>query len=214
MLSHYILWLNTFRHWLFWWKRVCIWRLKWFPWELDSPVEPALEHGCLPRWIFPCITAFLSAMTSASNQSKLTLPSCTRSWCLVCLCTNICTSSPSEPSLRLILLWNHGTTENRSWPSGSLLLRPRLQHAPWQREGMWGGFRETEGQPHDVSHSDPDRQEQALVRVQRCHHYRVPGQRSRLVNTSFICLSWFQSHSARRTTDLGPTSPQLMCNFS
>lgn len=119
-----------------------------------------------------------------------------------------------ELPLCLIFLWNHGMTENRLWPSGSLLLRPRLQHAPWQREGMWGGFWETEGEPHDVSHSDPDRQEQALVRVQCCHHYRVPGQRSRLVNTSSIYLSWFQSHSACKTTDLGPTSPQLMCNLS
>lgn len=69
--------------------------------------------------------------------------------------------------------------------------RSCLQHAPWQCESMWGGIWETEGQSHDVSYTDSDRQEPALVCVQRRHHYRVPGQRSWLVNTSCICL-WSQ----------------------
>lgn len=171
--------------------------MKWFPWELNSPVDPGLEHGRMPRWIFPCITAFLSAMTSAPNESKLS------SLCLKHTCAgdiwflseyiiNV-TSSAFGVS-------NHGIIENRfylaptkTWPSVSLptppsSLRPCLQHAPWQCESMRGGIWETKGQPHDVSHADSDRQEPALVCVQRCHHYRVPGQRSWLVNTSCICL--------------------------
>lgn len=84
-------------------------------------------------------------------------------------------------------------TLTKTWPSAFLSahppsLRPRLQHAPRQCESMWGGIWETKGQPHDVSHTDSDRQEQALVCVQRGHHYWVPGQRSWLVNTSCLCL--------------------------
>lgn len=181
--------------------------IKWFPWELNSPVEPGLEHGRMPRWIFPCMTAFLSAMTSASNESKLSLLCLIHTcacdvWFLFVLTFAYFTVITTEMSLCLLSVFeivgwlkiellgsNKGMTFClSSYPTPPSSLRPCLQHAPWQCESMWGGIWETKGQPHDVSHTDSDRQEQALVCVQRSHHYWVPGQRSWLVNTSCICL--------------------------
>lgn len=76
--------------------------------------------------------------------------------------------------------WDNRKENYLTWPSISLSTPPssprsRLQHAPRQCEGMWGGIWETKRQPHDVSHTDSDRQEQALVCVQRSHHYWVSG---------------------------------------
>lgn len=90
--------------------------------------------------------------------------------------------SPHE-LIVLVLYWKQNLLLSPLFP-----LRPRFQHAPRQCEGMWGGIWETRGQPHDVSHADSDRQEPTLVCVQRSHRYRVPGQRSRLVNTSCLCF--------------------------
>lgn len=56
-----------------------------------------------------------------------------------------------------------------------LLSRPCLQYATRQCEGLWGGIWKVEGQPYDVSHTDPDWAQHAMVCLQCCHHHRLPG---------------------------------------
>lgn len=62
-----------------------------------------------------------------------------------------------------------------------LLSRACVQYATWQCEGLWGGIWKAQGQPYDVSHSDPDWPQHALVCLQRCHHHRLSGRWPRLV---------------------------------
>lgn len=50
-----------------------LWALKLFPWELNSPHWAWFRTWTWPCWIFPCMAAFLSTMTSSSNESKLSL---------------------------------------------------------------------------------------------------------------------------------------------
>lgn len=50
-----------------------LWALKLFPWELNSPHWVWFRTWTWPCWIFPCMAAFLSTMTSSSNESKLSL---------------------------------------------------------------------------------------------------------------------------------------------
>lgn len=59
-----------------------------------------------------------------------------------------------------------------------LLHRTCVQHAARQRQSMCRCVWETAGQPHDVSHTHSDQSHQSLVTLQRCHHHRIPRQRT------------------------------------
>lgn len=154
----------------------------------------SLEHGLgfeySHAWLHSCLQ-----WHHLENESKLTLlgPAHTFGpatvWLLVAFFFLHCRHKNCfyKPKMKHIFLWSE------CWAVMLFLcllcpFRSCLQHAPWQCEDMSWDIWETEGQSHDVSDADSDRQEPALVCVQRCHHYRVPGQRSRLVNTSSVCL--------------------------
>lgn len=74
-----------------------------------------------------------------------------------------------------------------------LLDRTRVQHAPWQREGLCGCVRDTAGKTYDVSHPHSDQPHQPLVPLQRCHYHWIPWQRPRWVSTTPDPCVWPQT---------------------